>query len=268
MPSRNSRASLLDVSSRSLRDLGLDSRDAKFDGYYLHAPDPQTPMEETYAAIQELYEAGVFRRFGLSNISAVEVQRLYDYGKAHGYVLPSLFQGYYNAVARRCEDELLPLLRQLGISFYCYSPLGAGFFTSTAEGIKNGEGRFNTADVDGVVYRNMYSKPSYLAALGRWRDLADSTGVSAAELAFRWINYHSRLDPQCGDGIITSADTPNQLLELLAWRESGALKKSVVAEIDAIWEACRGEAALDCVSGWFEDVMSGRVEVPDIMKQY
>ncbi|KAI8632624.1 NADP-dependent oxidoreductase domain-containing protein [Xylariaceae sp. FL1651] len=268
LPSSNSRSSLLEVSSRSLRDLDLDTRDTKFDGYYLHAPDPQTPMQESYAAIQELYQAGVFKRFGLSNISSAEVRRFHDHGKANGYVLPTLFQGYYNAVARRCEDELLPVLRELGISFYCYSPLGAGFFTSTAEDIKRGAGRFDLRDVDGVVYQNMYSKPSYLAALQQWKDLANRTGVGAAALAFRWINFHSRLNAEHGDGIITSADTPEQLQELMLWRREGALEEDIVAEMDKIWEVCKGEAALDCVSGWMEDVTNGRVEIPDCMKQY
>ena len=202
-------------------------------------------------------------QFGLSNYLPEEVQKIYDYGKSKGYILPSLYQGYYNAVARRCEKDLFPLLRRLNITFYCYSPLGAGWFTMTPESIKEGkEGRFDTRDIEGLVYQAMFIKPSYLGALKSWASLAERSGLATAELAFRWMNFHSALQPERGDGIITSAENPPQLKELLGWRAKGSMERWVVDEIDAIWASCEDEAALDCVNGWFEDIKQGRVIPP------
>jgi len=195
------------------------------------------------------------------------VQRIHDYGKSQGYVLPSLYQGYYNAVSRRCEKELFPMLRRLNIAFYRYSPLGAGWFTLSPEAIREGkEGRFDTRDMEGLVYQAMFIKPSYLAALESWARLANQSGLVPAELALRWINFHSVLRSERGDGIITSAENPTQLKELLGWRAKGGMEKWVVDAVDAIWASCEHEAALDCVNGWFDDVKHGRVVPPKGME--
>ena len=60
MPSRANKESILENCNKSLDDLGI----RQFDGYYLHAPDPKTPIEETVDAVQELYESGKFKRVG------------------------------------------------------------------------------------------------------------------------------------------------------------------------------------------------------------
>jgi diketogulonate reductase-like aldo/keto reductase len=84
------------------------------DVYYIHAPDV-VPIEETLAGVNEVYKEGWFKRFGLSNFLAKDVQRIYDVCKREGYPLPTVYQGDYSAIARKQEEELLPLLRKLGI---------------------------------------------------------------------------------------------------------------------------------------------------------
>jgi len=84
------------------------------DVYYLHSPDV-VPIEETLAGVNEVYKEGWFKRFGLSNFYAEDVQKVYDICKREGYPLPSVYQGDYSAIARKQEEELLPLLRKLGI---------------------------------------------------------------------------------------------------------------------------------------------------------
>jgi aflatoxin B1 aldehyde reductase len=181
-----------------------------------------------------------------------------------GYVLPTLYEGYYNAVARRCEKDLFPVLRRLGIAFLCYSPLGGGYFMTTPKAIEEGEQhRFNKNGLEGLVFRAMFMKPSYLKALDSWHDLSRNSKLSAAELAFRWISSHSALSQGLGDAIILGPETPEQLEELLTWRSKGALPASVLDQIDRIWESCENEAALDCVNGWMDDLKAGRVQPPD-----
>ena len=191
-------------------------------------------------------------------------------------MLPTLYQGFYNALSRRCELELLPTLRRLGIDFYAYSPLGASFFMVSADEIREGKkGRFDTSDVEGLVYQALYYQPAYMKAHEAWGQLAQRSGLARAELAWRWILYHSALTgtgdaaeskTRRGDGVITSADTAGQLEELMLWRAKGPLAEWIVADIDDMWHSCSSEASLDCVNGWFEAVKQGRVVVPAHMQ--
>nr|GFD59379.1 hypothetical protein [Tanacetum cinerariifolium] len=80
-----------------------------------------TPLEETLSGVSAAHEAGMFRRFGLSNYPPADVQKMYDVCKANNFVTPSVYQGNYSAVARGQEERLLPLLRKLGIASYAYS---------------------------------------------------------------------------------------------------------------------------------------------------
>jgi aflatoxin B1 aldehyde reductase len=131
----------------------------KVDTLYIHRPNSNTPLAETHGGINEIYKAGHFARFGLSNYLPDEVEAVYEHCKAHGYVLPSV----YSAVARKLEIILFPTLRRLGISFYGYSVHDGGFLTKTKKQIIGGEGRFNK-EVIGGLYSWMYAKQSYFEA--------------------------------------------------------------------------------------------------------
>ncbi len=85
-------------------------------------PDSLTPIAETLAGVDEVYKLGLFRRFGLSNYQAADVQAVYDHCVEKGYVLPTVYQGTYSPVTRYQETILFPTLRKLGIAFYAYSP--------------------------------------------------------------------------------------------------------------------------------------------------
>jgi aflatoxin B1 aldehyde reductase len=113
------------------------------DIFYIHAPDTSVPLADWLPGVQEVYKSGVFSRFGLSNFQADNVQEVYDHCKENGYVLPTVYQGNYSAVARKQDTLLFPLLRKLGISFYAYSPIAGGFLTKTKQQIEEGAGRFD-----------------------------------------------------------------------------------------------------------------------------
>jgi aryl-alcohol dehydrogenase-like predicted oxidoreductase len=115
--------------------------------------------------VQEVYKTGVSSRFGLSNFQGSTVQEVYDYCKENGHVLPSVYQGNYNAVARKQQTLLFSLLRKLHIAFYAYSPIAGGFLTKTKQLITEGAGRFKKDTPVGQMYAGMYSKPAYLEEL-------------------------------------------------------------------------------------------------------
>ena len=87
---------------------------------YIHAPDRTTPFAETFESLDVAYRAGKFAELGLSNFSPREVEDCVALCKDKGWVVPTVYQGHYNAVARGGEAELFPLLRRLGIRFYAY----------------------------------------------------------------------------------------------------------------------------------------------------
>ena len=103
----------------SLRRLGVDHIDL----YYQHRVDPTVPIEETVGAMAELVKAGKVRYLGLSEAGPATIRR------AHAVHPISALQTEYSLWTRDAEDEILPTLRELGIGFVPYSPLGRGFLT-------------------------------------------------------------------------------------------------------------------------------------------
>lgn len=216
------------------------------DIYYIHAPDNNADLDETLSAINEVYKSGFFKRFGLSNYKAEDVEKVYNHAKAKGYVLPSVYQGNYSAVARKQEDLLFPTLRKLGIAFYAYSPLAGGFLSKSKEDLEKGSGRFNNpSNAISSLYSGLYVKDSYLKALDEWASIAKDEGVSKADLAYRWVRFNSPLKPEQGDAIIIGASRIEQLKETLDSINGGPLSDNAVKRIDKIWESIAHEAPLD-----------------------
>lgn len=219
------------------------------DIYYIHAPDPETPIEETLEGINEVYKTGFFKRFGLSNFKAEDVQKVYDIAKAKGYPLPEVYQGNYSAVARKQEEVLFPTLRKLGISFYAYSPIAGGFLTKTKQDVLDGKGRFDPNTIIGQMYRDLYARPAYLEALEKWEKIAKDEGTTCADLAYRWVKYNSPLKPELGDAIIIGSSSLQQLQETLSTINKGPLSEKAVKAIDEVWETIKHEAPLDNYNG-------------------
>lgn len=215
----------------------------QFDILYLHAPDTTVPFEETLAGIAEVHKKGIFKRFGLSNFTAQQVQEVYDIAKAKGYPLPQVYQGNYNPVARHLETQLFPTLRKLGIAFYAYSPLAGGFLTKTAADLDAGAGRFNK-DAIGGLYSSLYDKPSLREALITWNQIAEKEGISKAELAYRWVAHHSILEGE-EDGVIFGVSKLSQVGQTAEGIQKGKLSKEAVEGIERIWESVKKDAPVD-----------------------
>lgn len=103
----------------SLNRLGVEYIDL----YYQHRVDPNVPIEETIGAMSELVQAGKVRCLGLSETSAATIRR------AHAVHAISALQSEYSLWSRDIEDEILPTVRELGITHVAYSPLSRGFIT-------------------------------------------------------------------------------------------------------------------------------------------
>ncbi|KAJ5701320.1 alcohol dehydrogenase [Penicillium malachiteum] len=225
----------------SLERLGVN----KVNIFYLHAPDPEIPLKETLAGVNDLYLAGKFQLFGLSNFSAEEVSEVVRVATENDFILPKVYQGNYNVVSRNLEADLFPVLRQHEIAFFAYSPIAGGFLTKTraqlVEGTK-GDGRWDPQSSMGSFYHTMYSKPSFFQALDEWNAISESSGIPKAELAYRWIAFHSALDAELGDGLVIGASSTDQLKRTVAALKNGSLPDSAVQRISAIWDVVQKDS--------------------------
>ncbi len=158
----------------SLQRTGLDV----FDLYYQHRVDPDVPIEETVGAMAELVRAGKVKYLGLSEAAPATIRR------AHAVHPISALQTEYSLWSRDPEDELLPTVRELGIGFVPYSPLGRGFLTGqfkTPEDLPADDYRRNAPRFQGGAFaRN-------LALVAEIEAIAADKRCTPAQLALAWV---------------------------------------------------------------------------------
>lgn len=207
----------------------------KVDLLYLHAPDHSNKIEETLAAVNELHRAGKFVRFGLSNYSAWEVAYIVGICKLNNWVVPTVYQGLYNAISRDVERELLPCLAKLNIAFYAYNATAGGLLTGkhSIDSVPT-EGRFSSP-----VYRQRYWLPAYFQALDKVRDVCVKENVTVADASHRWLAHHSKLSGVRADKIIVGASSVQQLEQNTAASLGAPLPETIVAALNEANEIAR-----------------------------
>ena len=99
------------------------------DLYYLHKPDPETPIDETLGALDELVSAGKVRAIGCSNFSADQLAEADRVAREHGTARFTVLQNQYSLLERGDDEDVLPLSRDLGIAYIPYFPLASGLLT-------------------------------------------------------------------------------------------------------------------------------------------
>jgi aryl-alcohol dehydrogenase-like predicted oxidoreductase len=158
----------------SLRRLGTDHIDL----YYQHRMDPDTPVEETASAMAELVREGKIRGYGLSEASVDTIRR------AHAVHPVTAVQTEYSLWSREPEDELIDVLRELGIGFVPYSPLGRGFLTGairTADQLDESDFRRGNPRFAGDNFAANLRIVDEVAAV------AADAGATPAQVALAWV---------------------------------------------------------------------------------
>jgi aryl-alcohol dehydrogenase-like predicted oxidoreductase len=158
----------------SLKRLGVDHIDL----YYQHRVDAEVPIEETVGAMSDLVSAGKVRFLGLSEASAATVRR------AHAVHPISALQSEYSLWTRDPEDEILPALRELGIGFVAYSPLGRGFLTGqlkSPDDFAEDDYRRNSPRFQGENF------VKNLELVARIQAISERKGITAGQLALAWV---------------------------------------------------------------------------------
>src|SRR5438132_7385597 len=158
----------------SLQRLGVDSIDL----YYQHRVDSEVPIEETVGAMAELVKAGKVRYLGLSEAAPRTIRR------ANAVHPISALQTEYSLWSRDVEDEILPTVRELGIGFVAYSPLGRGFLTGRFR--QTGDLEANDARLRHPRFQDANLQRN-LDILDRVEEIARPKGVTTAQLAIAWL---------------------------------------------------------------------------------
>lgn len=205
----------------------------KVDILYLHRPDFATPLEVTAKAVNDLYKEGLFERFGLSNYPAWQVVLMYEICKQNGYVLPSVYQGLYNPIARAVQPELLPCLKHYNIGFNAYSPTGGGLLTGKYKFADAIEGRYDPSTTYGKFFRERYWNSLNFDAIQILDKAAQANNITLLDATLRWMRHHSGLGAK--DGIVLGASNVKHLKDNLAALEGAPLPQAM---IDAFDEAC------------------------------
>jgi len=158
----------------SLQRLGIDHIDL----YYQHRVDKTVPIEETVGAMAELVEQGKVRYLGLSEASPETIRR------AHAVHPISALQTEYSLWTRDPEEAVLPTVRELGIGFVAYSPLGRGFLSGAItkpEDLAEGDFRRNNPRFQGANF------DKNLELVERVREIAAERDVTPGQLALAWL---------------------------------------------------------------------------------
>jgi aryl-alcohol dehydrogenase-like predicted oxidoreductase len=158
----------------SLGRLGVDHVDL----YYQHRVDPDTPIEDTVGAMAELVHEGKVRYLGLSEAAPDTIRR------AHAVHPISALQTEYSLWTRDPEEEVLPTVRELGIGFVAYSPLGRGFLSGrfqSPEDLEEGDFRRRNPRFQGENFQRN------LELVERVREIGEEKNATPAQLALAWV---------------------------------------------------------------------------------
>ncbi len=187
----------------SLRRLQLTYLDL----FFCHRPDPNTPIEETVRAMDDLIHQGLILYWGTSEWSAADIMRAYGIARELGLTPPTMEQPQYNMLHReRVEVEYLPLYREIGLGTTIWSPLASGLLTGK---YKNGipPGSRATLEGYGWLKENLITLEN-IAKVNQLEPIAKDLGCSMAQLGLAWCLKNPHVST-----VMTGASRPEQVVE-------------------------------------------------------
>lgn len=207
----------------SLRRLGTD----RIDLYYLHFPDPQTPVEETLEALDGLVREGKVRALACSNVSGAQLEESDEVATARGLTRYSVVQSEWNLLARDVEQDVVPVAERLGMSVLPYFPLASGLLTG-----KYRPGQPPPSDSRAANWEPFadIAAPERVERAEQLRRFAQNRGRSLLELAMGWLASQ----PAVGS-VLAGATTPQQVqanVEAVRCRLDAAELAALETELD------------------------------------
>jgi len=221
-----SRRHILTACDASLRRLGTD----RIDLYQAHSPDPETPIDETLRAFDDLVRSGKVRYVGCSNYPAWQLALALGTSALHGLARYDCLQPRYNVLHRDIETELLPLCRDQGIGVIAYNPLGGGFLTGKHRGdAPPAPGTRFTLGAAGELYRDRYWHAAQFEAVASLKAFCAERALNLATASVAWVLAQPGIT-----SAIVGASRPEQLAATLAAADM-ILDDETKAAFDTAW---------------------------------
>ena len=198
-----SRKHIYEACRASLKRMQLSYLDL----YFCHRPDPNTPIEETVRAMDDLIHQGLILYWGTSEWSAAEIMRAHALARELGLTPPQMEQPQYNMLHReRVEKEYLPLYREIGLGTTTWSPLASGLLTGKYNhGIPKG----TRGALEGYDWlREHVFTPGNIKLVEALQPIAKELGCTMAQLALAWSRRNDDVTT-----VITGATRPEQVEE-------------------------------------------------------
>ena len=164
----------------SLKRLGMDHVDL----YQIHRFDPETPIEETLEALNDVVRAGKARYIGASSMFAWQFMKMLAASDEHGWARFVSMQDHYNLVYREEEREMIPLCIDQGVGVIPWSPLARGFLAGNRTPEKSGTTTRSKSD---QYAHSMYYQDDDFAVLQRLRTVAGQVGATMPQTALAWM---------------------------------------------------------------------------------
>ncbi|KNC94764.1 aldo/keto reductase [Trabulsiella odontotermitis] len=199
----SSRYHIINSVKESLRRLQLDHLDL----YQLHGFDPATPMEETLRALDSLVQQGHVRYVGVSNWAAWQIMKALGISDKLGLARFVSLQAYYTIAGRDLERELVPMMQSEGVGLMVWSPLAGGLLSGKYDRNGQGEAGGRRLEFDFPPV----NKDRAFDCVDVMRTIADSKGVSVAQIALAWLLHQPVVS-----SVIIGAKRANQLEDNLA----------------------------------------------------
>jgi voltage-dependent potassium channel beta subunit len=220
-----SRKHIFEASRKSLKRLQLDYLDL----FFCHRPDPNTRIEETVRAMDDLIHQGKILYWGTSEWSAADIMRAHGLAREYGLTPPQMEQPQYNMLHReRVEEEYLPLYREIGLGTTIWSPLASGLLSGKyAKGIPSG----SRATLPGYEWlRKNVITPQNVEKAKQLEPLARDIDCTLAQLALAWCLKNPNVST-----VITGASRPEQVGEnMKALEVAPKLESDVLEQIEVI----------------------------------
>jgi 1-deoxyxylulose-5-phosphate synthase len=231
----NNRRHIMDAVEASLHRLDTDYIDL----YQLHQDDPDTPIDETLRALDDLVQSGKVRYIGCSNFLAYRLARALGRSETLGLARFESVQPRYNLLFREFERELFPLCIEEGVGLIPYNPLAGGMLSGKhGRGQPPAEGtRFTIPDA-GTMYQARYWHDREFEAVDAFQQIAKEAGLKPATLAVAWVLHQPAVTAP-----ILGASRPDQLEDTLAAADV-KLEDELIHKLDALTREFRsGDAA-------------------------
>src|SRR5712692_6714392 len=220
-----SRKHIFEACRKSLKRLQMEYLDL----FFCHRPDPNTPIEETVRAMDDLVHQGKILYWGTSEWSAADIMRAHGLAREYDLTPPQMEQPQYNMLHReRVEKEYLPLYREIGLGTTTWSPLLSGLLSGKYnKGIPPG----TRASLEGYGWlkENVITSEN-IAKVKALEPIAKDLGCTVAQLALAWARKNENVST-----VITGATRPEQVEENMKSLDYvSALTKEVMRRIDGV----------------------------------